>query len=433
MRTKRIPQVPSTPLPELAEFLEPFRVQFHRSEGRQNLERYLSGLLTEHPNKNCDTIAQIVPGTSEQRLQGLLTGIDWDEEDLNRQRVETMLRLPSEGDGVLIFDDTGFAKQGRCSVGVAWQYSGTLGKTGNCQVTVNCHYAERTLAWPVATRLYLPEPWARDADRRRKAKVPEDLVFQTKPQIALDLLDRARSWGVRWACVTADADYGDNPNFLAGLEKRRQSYVVAVRADFAVSLSRRGGESRRADELIGAQAARSGRSVTWREGSRGWMRGKFVALRAWRVTASGRRKVGWLIGEDAADGKRRYYWSNFGPDVLLERLVEYAHRRHWVEQYHEEAKGLLGWDQYQGRLWTGFHRHAVTVMLAYSFLVWQEWRQRQERARSGRPRRPFSPRPDRRRLSLPEVHRQICDWLRLEAAKELLLHEIMSVPERIPA
>lgn len=378
MRTKRIAQVPSTPLPELAEFLEPFRVHFRRSEGRQSLERYLSGLLTEHPNKNCDTLAQIVPGTSEQRLQGLLTGIDWDEADLNRQRVETMLRLPSEGDGVLIFDDTGFAKQGRCSVGVAWQYSGTLGKTGNCQVTVNCHYAERTIAWPVATRLYLPEPWALDADRRKKAKVPEEVVFQTKPQIALDLLDRAKSWGVRWACVTADADYGDNPNFLAGLEKRRQPYVVAVRSDFAVSPSRRGGVTRRTDELIGAQPARSWRSVTWREGSKGWMRGKFVALRVWRVKASGRRQAGWLIGEDASDGKRRYYWSNFGADVPLERLVEYAHRRHWVEQYHEEAKGLLGWDQYQGRLWTGFHRHAVTVMLAYSFLVWREWRQRQE-------------------------------------------------------
>ena len=433
MRTKRIPQVPSTPLPELAEFLEPFRVHFRRSEGRQSLERYLSGLLTEHPNKNCDTLAQIVPGTSEQRLQGLMTSIDWDEADLNRQRVETMLRLPSEGDGVLIFDDTGFAKQGRCSVGVAWQYSGTLGKTGNCQVAVNCHYAERTIAWPVATRLYLPEPWALDADRRRKAKVPEEVVFQTKPQIALDLLDRARSWGVRWACVTADADYGDNPNFLAGLEKRRQRHVVAVRSDFAVSLSRRGGEVRRADELVGAQRARSWRSVTWREGSQGWMRGQFVALRAWRVTASGRRKAGWLIGEDASDGKRRYYWSDFGADVPLERLVEYAHRRHWVEQYHEEAKGLLGWDQYQGRLWTGFHRHAVTVMLGYSFLVWQEWRHRQERARSGRPRRPFSPRPDRRRTSLPEVHRQITDWLRLEAAKEWLSREFMTVPERIPA
>ena len=88
---------------------------------------------------------------------------------------------------------------------------------------------------------------------------------------------------------------------------------------------------------------------------------------------------------------------------------------------------------YQGRLWPGFHRHAVSVMLAYSFLVWQEWQQRQERTRSGRPRRPLSPRPDRRRMSLPEVHRQVCDWLRLEAAKELLLRELMSVPERIPA
>src|SRR5512135_856740 len=391
MKSTRIPHAPSTPLPELAEFLAPFRVHFRRSEGPQALERYLTGLLTEHPNKNCDTLAQVVPGTSEQRLQGLLTAMAWDEEDLNRQRVEQMLALPTEGDGVLIFDDTGFAKQGKCSVGVARQYSGTLSKTGNCQVTVNCHYAERTIAWPVATRLYLPEHWANDADRRKKAKVPEDLAFRTKPQIALELLDQARNWGVRSACVTADADYGDNPNFLDGLEQRRQRYVVAVRADFTVTLARRGGQARRADGLIAAQAARSWRSVTWREGSQGWMRGKFVAVRGWRVTSSGRRRAGWLIGEDSSDGKRRYSWSNFGPDVALERMVEYAHRRHWVEQYHEEAKGLLGWDEYQGRLWRGFHRHAVSVMLAYSFLVWQEWHQRQKRARPGRPRRALSP------------------------------------------
>ncbi len=391
MKTNRIPHAPSTPLPELAEFLAPFHVHFKRSEGPQTLERYLTGLLTELPNKNCDTIAQVVPGTSEQRLQGLLTTIDWDEDDLNGQRIERLLTLPTEGDGVLIFDDTGFAKQGKCSVGVARQYSGTLGKTGNCQVTVNCHYAERTIAWPVATRLYLPEPWAHDADRRKKAQVPDDVTFQTKPQIALELLDQAKDWGVRWACVTADADYGDNPNFLAGLEKRRQRYVVAVRSDFPVTLARRGGDARRADALVAAQAARSWQSVTWREGSQGWMRGTFVAVRAWRVTSSGGRRAGWLIGEDASDGKRRYYWSNFGPEVPLERMVEYAHRRHWVEQYHEEAKGLLGWDQYQGRQWPGFHRHAVCVMLAYSFLVWREWQQRQERTRPGRPRRAFSP------------------------------------------
>src|SRR3954447_10258727 len=171
--TTRVPLAPGEPLPALDEFLRPFHVHFARSEATHALERYLTGLLTEHPNKNCDTIAQVVPGTSEQSLQGLLTAMAWDEDDLNRQRVERLLALPTEGDGVLIFDDTGFAKQGQCSVGVARQYSGTLGRTGNCQVAVNCHYAERTIAWPVATRLYLHESWAQDPARRRKAKVPE--------------------------------------------------------------------------------------------------------------------------------------------------------------------------------------------------------------------------------------------------------------------
>ena len=138
--TIRIMQAPSELMPELARSsicsgsISPVaRVP--------RVERYLTGLLTELPNKNCDTIARNVPGTSEQRLQGLLTAMAWDEDDLNRQRVEQMLELPSEGDGVLIVDDTGFAKQGKGSVGVARQYSGTLGKVGNCQVTVNAHYA----------------------------------------------------------------------------------------------------------------------------------------------------------------------------------------------------------------------------------------------------------------------------------------------------
>jgi SRSO17 transposase len=399
----RIPQAPTEPMPELAEFLKPYHGHFTRSEGRHALDRYLTGLLTELPNKNCDTIAASIPGTSEQQLQGLLTATAWDEEDLNRQRVRRMFRLPSEGDGVLIFDDTGFAKQGDCSVGVTRQYSGTLGKTGNCQVAVNCHYAERTIAWPVATRLYLPRHWAEDPQRRQRAHVPAEVTFRTKPEIALGLLDRAVAWGVRFSCVTADADYGDNPNFLAGLERRRRRYVVAVRSDFAVAAGRTAA-AQRGDAMIAAQPSGVWRSVTWREGSKGWLRGRSVAVRCWRTTAAGRRKLGWLIGEDAADGKRRYYWSNFRAGMPLEAMVEYAHRRHWVERYHEEAKGLLGWDQYQGRRWRGFHRHAVSVMLAYSFLVWQEWRDRQERARPGRPRRAFSPSggpPSRRAAGSP--------------------------------
>jgi SRSO17 transposase len=390
----RIPHAPLEPLPELAAFVAPFRVHFARSEGPHALERYLTGLLTEHPNKNCDTLAQVVPGTSEQSLQGLLTVMDWDEDDLNRQRVQHMLTLPSEGDAVLVFDDTGFAKQGNCSVGVQRQYSGTLGKRGNCQITVNCHYTERTLAWPVSTRLYLPQEWASDPERRQKAHVPEDVTFQTKPAIALDLLDGARADGVPHVCITADADYGDNPNFLAGLELRHERYVVAVRCDFRVVRQRRVGLPWRADALIAVQPAANWRTIRWREGSRSWLRGRFVAVRCWRVRPDGTRKRGWLIGEQPAGdptAERKYYWSNCGPRTPLAQLVEYAHRRYWVEQFHEEAKGLLGWDQYQGRLWPGFHRHAVTVMLAYSFLVWQEVQQRPQQRRRGRPRRPFSP------------------------------------------
>jgi hypothetical protein len=125
-------------LPELDAFLSTFKLRFRRPEVEAALERYLTGLLTELPNKNCDTMAQAVPGTHEQRLQGFLTTMQWDEEALNRQRVEKMIAAATIGNGVLIFDDTGFAKQGQASVGVARQYSGTLGKVGNCQVAVTC-------------------------------------------------------------------------------------------------------------------------------------------------------------------------------------------------------------------------------------------------------------------------------------------------------
>jgi len=152
--TTRLPRAASTPLPELADFLQPFHVQFRRPESYTALERYLTGLLTDHAHKNCATLAAVVPGTSEQQLQGLLTMMQWDAVALNRQRVEHMRALSTEGDAVLIFDDTGFLKQGHASIGVSRQYTGTIGKVANCQVTVNCHYAERTVAWPVATRLH---------------------------------------------------------------------------------------------------------------------------------------------------------------------------------------------------------------------------------------------------------------------------------------
>jgi SRSO17 transposase len=380
-------------LPELQEFLSTFQVRFRRPEGRAALERYTTGLLTELPNKNGDTMAQAVPGTSAQRLQEFLTNMQWDEDDLNRQRVQKMLAEATTDDGVLVFDDTGFPKQGTASVGVARQYSGTLGKVGNCQVAVTCCYTDSRATWPVAVRLYLPQAWAQDPARRQQARVPPELSFQTKPEIALALLDQARAWGVPHRCVVADADYGDNPNFLAGLEARQERYVVAVRTDFPVSM---GHMARtpvwRADELLHSVPRWQWRTVRWRRGTKGWLRKKFVVVRCWRVTSDGHRHHGWLVGERARQGQpeeRKYYWSNLPAEATLEELAGVAHRRHAIEQFHEEAKGELGWDQYQGRLWLGFHRHAVTVMLAYSVLVWLA--QRHRRTKGGRRRDPFPP------------------------------------------
>jgi SRSO17 transposase len=389
-----IPHVPSEPLPELDEFLKPFQALFRRRESQTAMERYLTGLLSEHPAKNCDTLADIVPGTTEQQLQGLLTQMVWDEAALNQRRVQIMRTLKTEGDGVLIIDDTGFAKQGQHSVGVARQYSGTLGKVANCQITVNCHYAERTVAWPLTTCLYLSKAWWGDVARRQATQVPEAVAFQTKAEIGLNLIEQANAWGVRHACVVADAGYGDDPVFLNGLETRGEHYVVAVRANFSVASSRQvTAEIERVDVLLADLPRWQWQTIRWREGSQGWLRAKFVGVRCWRVDGDGTRHVGWLIGQrpTRGGGEWKYFWSNFPLSTPLERMVEYTHRRYWVEQFHEEAKSLLGGDQYQGRLWHGFHRHAALVMLTYSFLVWLELREREQVQRRGRPRGLFSP------------------------------------------
>jgi SRSO17 transposase len=179
------------------------------------------------------------------------------------------------------------------------------------------------------------------------------VTFRTKAAIALGLLDQARAWGVPYRGVTADADYGDNPHFLAGLEARRERYVVAVRSDFHVQVKARSAPPcQRADQALAAVPRGQWRTIRWRHGTKGW-----------------------LLGERAARGQaqeHQFYWSNPPAKATLEELVDYAHRRHAIEQFHEEAKGELGWDQYQGRLWPGFHCHAATVMLALSFLTWLE-------------------------------------------------------------
>src|SRR5260221_5152541 len=242
MNKTRVPKASPEPLPELAAFLEPFAPLFRRHTSRDSMERYLTGLLSDLPHKTCDTIADVIAGTTIERLQHLLTDAAWDPLSLDEARVKRLLMLHPVTDGILVFDDTGLPKKGTESVGVEPQYSGTLGKIGNCQVVVSAEYladdpaSSTPFHWPVSAQLFLPESWVADAKRRKRTHVPGDIGEQTKPEIALSLLDRGRAWGVPIQALVVDAGYGDNPNFLLGLDERQVPYVCAVQSTFGVRL-----------------------------------------------------------------------------------------------------------------------------------------------------------------------------------------------------
>jgi SRSO17 transposase len=408
-----VPKASPDTLPELATYLKPFAPLFRRSTSRESVERYLTGLLTDLQRKNCDTIAAAVAGTSTERLQHLLTDATWKPQALDAQRVQALV-AQSPPYGLLVLDDTGLPKQGRGSVGVARQYSGTLGKVANCQVVVTAHYiadeptSRAPVHWPVTARLYLPEVWATDEARRATVHVPPEVVFQTKPELALALVDQARAWGVPFAWVVADAGYGDNPAFVQGLDDRQVAYVVGgsstfgvrlpeeVRAAALVSPPRPRGRGQpkkpRPAPLYQARAVLASlpeerwQTITWRQHDDMVLRKQFVTVRVHWATggaqfSTSHQRVstgpeGWLLGERPVPGNGgevKWYYSNLPADTRLQRLVELAHSRWPIEQFYEDAKGECGLDDYQGRRWDGLHRHLALVLLAYSFLARQRW------------------------------------------------------------
>ncbi|HEY6407851.1 MAG TPA: IS701 family transposase [Ktedonobacteraceae bacterium] len=298
-------------------------------------------------------------------------------------------------------------------------------KIGNCQVVVSAEYRAPDPAcstpfhFPVSAQLFLPESWAQDAERRKQAQVPEQIIQQTKPEIALGLLDRAREWGVPIQAVVVDAGYGDNPNFLRGLDDRQVPYMCAVESTFGCRLpdevrataaqapvSGGRGQPRKprpaplytVKELIASLPASAWQTIRWREGTKGTMQVQAVAMRVQWATGSALHSTshsrvytgpeGWLLAERpvpeaaAADSqptqdapqeiqeeKIKYWFSVLPPETSLSRLVLLAHARWVIEQFYEDAKQECGFDHFQGRSWDGLHRHLALVMLAYSFLM----------------------------------------------------------------
>jgi SRSO17 transposase len=425
MNKTRVPKASPEPLPELTAFLEPFAPLFRRHTSRDSMERYLTGLLTDLPHKTCDTIADVIAGTTTERLQHLLTDAAWDPLALDEARVKRLLELHPVTEGILVFDDTGLPKKGTASVGVAPQYSGTLGKIGNCQVVVSAEYLaddpdrSTPFHWPVSAQLFLPESWTQDAERRKQAQVPEEIEQQTKPEIALGLLDRALQWGMPIQTVVVDAGYGDNPNFLQGLDARQVPYVCAVQSTFGCRLPDEvqataaqtpvyggRGQPRKprpaplytVKERIAALPASAWQTIQWREGTKGTMQIQAVAIRVHWATGSPLHSTshnrvhtgpeGWLLAErpvpetaaadpqpaqaappEKQEEKIKYWFSVLPPETSLQRLVLLAHARWVIEQFYEDAKQECGFDHYQGRSWEGLHRHLALAMLAYSFLM----------------------------------------------------------------
>ncbi len=424
------PKASPYPLPELVAYMKPFRGHFYRVESFWSMERYVTGLLADIKRKSCSGIAEGVAGTSSQELQEMLTNSYWKPQGVDRQRVAQLVVEAMAGDGALRFDDVSLPRQGKKLVGVAWQWRGALGKRANCQVVVTSRYCDPYYSWPVQGRLYLPREWVEDTERRTKVHIPEEIDFATKPELALRQVDEAKAWGVPFGWVVVDAGYGDNPNFLDGLEERQQPYVVNVACDFGLRLPKEiieAGEEvaplHPAKGVIAALAAEAWQTITWRMGSRGPMTKQFVAVRACRATLEQTGREGWLIGERPLPnhtGPRKWYFSDASPQIPLARLAELVHRRASIERSYEDDKGWLGLGDYVGRLWHGFHRHLTLAMLTESWLVLQApppttvelvIEPRSVADPEHEPSFPYGSRPFR---SIATIHRQVLTWLAQE-------------------
>jgi SRSO17 transposase len=378
---------------ELDTFIEQLTAGMGRPERRAAMGLYLTGLLLDGERKSIEPMAaRLVDSAGEvqamrQRLQQCVVVADWAEKE-TYARVAEMVEREMPDVEALVIDDTGFPKKGDHSVGVQRQYSGTLGRTENCQVATSLHLAGEAGSACIGMRLYLPESWANDPARRRKAGVPEDVEFAEKWRIALSLLDDALAAGVRRHVVLADAGYGDNGEFRRELEARRLKYVVGVSGTAliwppAARPERRSvrGHIAYVDKTHPPQAMAAFaetlryRRITWRDGSRGIQRSRFAAVRVRTARAHHRGSPPsdplWLLcwWPEGEPKPAKFWLSNLPAETSIKRLVRLAKLRWRIERDYQEMKGELGLDHFEGRTWRGFHHHAALCAAAHAFLA----------------------------------------------------------------
>jgi SRSO17 transposase len=396
--------------PELDHFLDRFAPLFGRGENQAHARRFVQGLLHGGERRNAENIAQAMSGGPVRSLQAFLTTGAWSDPEVLKAMRRSVLGALSDEDAVWNSDETGFPKKGSKSVGVKRQYSGTLGRTDNCQVAVFANYCSVKGHTFVDRRLFLPEEWAEDRDRRERAGVPPGVIFRTKPQLALEMVAAAAAEGVPFRWVGGDGVYGDSPTFVQGVRLLGKWYVLDSSADARVWTTeprvipaeerprpKRGrpctqplvvGEPKRVDEVVAALPATAWRRLTVAEGSQGPRVYEYAEVGAWfseeglpgpRERLLVRRSLG-------QEPELKYHRSNAPAGVALLKLAQVRATRWTIEEDIKSGKGQCGLDEYETRGWSGWHHHTALSMLALAFLVLQRSRLGGKRAGDDRAR-----------------------------------------------
>jgi SRSO17 transposase len=368
----------------------------NRPVQRRNGGVYLRGLIEQGPRKSLEPMVERLGGDADyQSLQQFLADSPWDPAVVVRAVAERVVAAIDVEAWVL--DDTGFPKDGKKSPGVKRQYSGTLGKIGNCQIGVSVHAVGSKGTVPLGWALYLPKDWCEDPERRRRAKIPVEVEFKTKPELGVELIERAAGWEIAPAPVLGDCAYGDKTELRTRLDDADREYVLAVSPDstvfapetiFAVPAQRDSGSGRRKTrprpdrkpEAIGALIAGldggQWQTVTFRDGPDGEaMSSRFCFLRVragndWENAKTVPREE-WLIAEwpDGREQPTDYWLSNLPAEAPAERLARLARLRWKIELDYKQLKGELGLDHYEGRSWLGWYHHTALVTAAHGFMT----------------------------------------------------------------
>ena len=344
--------------------------RFRRPEPRRRALEYLRGLLSPIERKNGWQLAEQAGDATPDGVQRLLYNYRWEADQVRDDLRDYVVEHLGDADGVLVVDETGFLKKGEKSAGVQRQYSGTAGRIENCQVGVFLAYAGAKGRTLLDRELYLPQVWADDRERRREAGVPEDAVFQTKPQLAQMMLGRAVETGVPFVWFTGDEVYGNDRKLRLWLESEEIPHVMAIKSNEKLwALTDKGPLPVRADRLASQVDPDSWVRCSAGNGVKGPRVYDWTAVKIRPLREPG--KGHWLLARRsiAKPGELAYYIC-FGPaGTTLEELVRVAGARWAIEECFEEAKGQVGLDQYEVRRWEGWYRHITLAMLAHAYLT----------------------------------------------------------------